>query len=83
MKQTVSVDRLQPGVFISLSEMGWLDHPFLLNRFRIADQEQIKVLRRLGLKEVEWDPARSTAQPLPDTWTDCCEGKKQREKKND
>lgn len=66
MKQTVSVDRLQPGVFISLSEMGWLDHPFLLNRFRIADQEQIKVLRRLGLKEVEWDPARSTAQPLPE-----------------
>ena len=66
MKQTVSVDRLQPGVFISLSEMGWLDHPFLLNRFRIADQEQIKVLRRLGLKEVEWDPARSNAQPLPE-----------------
>jgi len=66
MKHTVSVDRLQPGVFISLGDMGWLDHPFLLNRFCLSSQEQITVLRRLGLKEVEWDPARSTAKPLPE-----------------
>ncbi len=66
MKHTVSVDRLQPGVFISISGVGWLDHPFLLNRFRLANAEQIRVLRSLGLKEIEWDPARSTAQPLPE-----------------
>lgn len=66
MKHRLSVDRLQPGIFISISELGWLDHPFLLNRFRLADEEQIKVLRSLGLKEVEWDPARSTTQPLPE-----------------
>lgn len=65
MKHTVTVDRLQPGVFISITGLGWLDHPFLLNRFRLDSNEQIKVLRSLGLKEVEWDPARSTAQPLP------------------
>jgi HD-GYP domain-containing protein (c-di-GMP phosphodiesterase class II) len=65
MKQKISVDRLQPGVFVLLSEMGWLDHPFLLNRFRLDSHEQIKVLRSLGLKEIEWDPARSTVQPLP------------------
>lgn len=66
MKHTVSVDRLQPGVFVSITGLGWLDHPFLLNRFRLANAEQIKVLRSLGLKEVEWDPARSTEQPLPE-----------------
>jgi HD-GYP domain-containing protein (c-di-GMP phosphodiesterase class II) len=66
MKNRISVDRLQPGIFISVSELGWLDHPFFLNRFRIADEEQIKVLRSLGLKTVEWDPARSTADPLPE-----------------
>lgn len=66
MKHTVSVDRLQPGVFVSITGLGWLDHPFLLNRFRLASAEQIKVLRSLGLKEVEWDPTRSTAQPLPE-----------------
>ncbi|HOI50875.1 HD-GYP domain-containing protein [Azonexus caeni] len=66
MKHTVPVDRLQPGVFISITGVGWLDHPFLLNRFRLTSHDQIKVLRSLGLKEIEWDPARSTAQPLPE-----------------
>lgn len=66
MKQTVSVDLLQPGVFISIDEVRWLDHPFLLNRFRLSSEEQIKVLRSLGLKTVAWDPAHSTAQPLPE-----------------
>lgn len=61
---SVSVDRLQPGVFISLSSLGWLDHPFLLSRFRLNSSEQIRILREMGLKTVEWDPARSTAQPL-------------------
>ena len=66
MKHTVSVDRLQPGVFVSLGGLSWLDHPFLLNRFRLTDHDQIKVLRSLGVKEIEWDPTRSTAQPLPE-----------------
>lgn len=61
---SVSVDRLQPGVFISLSSLGWLDHPFLLSRFRLNGPDQIRILREMGLKTVEWDPARSTAQPF-------------------
>ncbi|MDR2838667.1 MAG: DUF3391 domain-containing protein, partial [Azonexus sp.] len=60
----IAVDRLQPGVFISLGELSWLEHPFLLNRFRLVSDEQIRVLRSLGLEDVEWDPERSTAQPL-------------------
>lgn len=66
MKPTVSVDRLQPGVFISITGLKWFDHPFLLSHFRLSSPEQIKVLRSLGLESVEWDPARSTAQPLPE-----------------
>ena len=62
----IPVDRLQPGIFISLESVGWLEHPFLLNRFRITDVKQIQALRRMGLTSVEWDPQRSTAGPLPD-----------------
>lgn len=62
--QRVSIDRLQPGMFVSLAELGWLEHPFLLNSFRIADKKQIQILSRLGLQSIEWDPAKSTAQPL-------------------
>lgn len=64
---TIPIDRLQPGVYISLDGIGWMEHPFLLNHFRITSQQQIGALRRMGLKEVRWDPSRSTAQPLPET----------------
>lgn len=70
MKRVVAVDRLQPGVYVSLAGVSWLDHPFLLNRFRISDNDQIKVLRSLGLKEIEWDPERSSAFPLPEPKTE-------------
>jgi len=63
----IPINRLQPGMFISLEALGWMDHPFLLNRFRITSEEQIRTLRKLGLTSVEWDPQRSTATPLPDT----------------
>lgn len=61
----LAIDRLQPGVFISLGDLGWIHHPFLLNEFRISSTKQIQVLHGLGLTEVLWDPARSTAEPLP------------------
>lgn len=61
---TIAIDQLQPGVFISLENIGWMEHPFLLNHFRITSEQQIGALRRMGLTEVTWDPAKSTAQPL-------------------
>ena len=63
---SISVDRLQPGVFISLETIRWLDHPFLLNSFRITHPKQIQVLREMGLKTIEWDPGKSTIAPLPE-----------------
>lgn len=62
----IPVNRLQPGMFISLESLGWMDHPFLLNRFRIASAEQIQTLRQMGLSTVEWDPQRSASLPLPE-----------------
>lgn len=60
----VSVDRLRPGIFISLVEYGWMGHPFLLNRFCLATDKQIQAIRAMGITEVEWDPSRSSAEPL-------------------
>ncbi|NMG43371.1 DUF3391 domain-containing protein [Aromatoleum toluvorans] len=62
----IRVDRLRPGVFISLSSLGWMGHPFLLNRFCLSNEKQIQALREMGITAVEWDPARSTAEPLPE-----------------
>ncbi len=60
----IPVDRLQPGIFISLAER-WLDHPFLFNEFRISSQKQIDTLREMGVESVVCYPARSKAKPLP------------------
>ena len=60
----VHVDQLQPGVFVSL-ELGWLDHPFLVNSFLIKDADQLAALRELGLSHFSYDPQRSTNKPLP------------------
>jgi HD-GYP domain-containing protein (c-di-GMP phosphodiesterase class II) len=62
--QKISVDQLQPGVFISLSNVGWLQHPFMLSEFCLSSEKQIQALKEMGLKEISWDPARSTAKPL-------------------
>lgn len=62
----IPVNRLQPGMFISLEALGWMEHPFLLNRFRISSVQQIQALRRMGLTSIEWDPERSTSSPLPE-----------------
>ena len=64
--QRVSINRLQPGLFISLSHVGWVRHPFLLNEFRISSEKQIQVLKEMGLEDVPWDPQRSTTVPLPE-----------------
>ena len=65
--QKTRVDHLQPGVFISLSDVGWLRHPFMLNEFRVTNENQIHVLQEMGLKEIAWDPERSTAMPLDES----------------
>lgn len=59
----ISVDRLRPGMFVQL-ELGWLDHPFSFNKFKIRDQKQLDTLLGLGLKEVIYIPEKSDVEPL-------------------
>jgi putative nucleotidyltransferase with HDIG domain len=60
---SISVDQLQVGVYVYL-DVGWMAHPFSFNNFKIRDEEQLKTIRQLGLKEVRWDPLRSDLKPL-------------------
>jgi putative nucleotidyltransferase with HDIG domain len=63
---SISVDQLQIGVYVYL-DLGWMDHPFSFNSFKIRNEEQLRTLRSLGLKQVRWDPARSDTKPQPKT----------------
>ena len=58
----VDVQALRVGMVVQL-DMGWLSHPFALSRFRIASQDEIRILRDLGLEHVRWSPQDS--DPVP------------------
>ena len=60
----ITVDRLQPGLHIRLP-CKWNGHPFLFNSFKIKDEDQIRMIRHLGIKHVFINPGQSDTQPLP------------------
>ncbi len=61
----ITVDRLRPGVFIRLEKTGWFSHPFLFSSFKIKDQNQIDILRQLGVDQVLCVPEKSDVLPGP------------------
>ncbi|MEY2690073.1 MAG: hypothetical protein RL375_4273 [Pseudomonadota bacterium] len=59
----VAVAELRPGLHVEL-DLGWLDHPFPSNRFKLRDAEQIATLVRLGLTQVRVRADLSDASAL-------------------
>lgn len=63
----LSVERLTEGLYVKLP-LQWTDHPFLLNHFKIKDQQQIRLIRNLGIRYVYLIPEKSDNPPLePET----------------
>ena len=60
----INVDRIQLGLYIRLP-VKWNEHPFLLNSFKIKNQDQIRVIRHLGIKFVYMNAEQSDVGPLP------------------
>lgn len=60
----VSVDRIQVGNYVKLP-LGWCDHPFMFNNFKIDSQEQLLLIRKLGVAHVTVYPKRSDNGLLP------------------
>lgn len=59
----ISPDQLQVGLYIHL-DLGWMDHPFSVSNFKITEDAQIDTIKSLGLKQLRYDPRRSTSHPL-------------------
>lgn len=45
-------------------DLGWMDHPFPWSRFKIRSEEEVRVLRDLGVKTVRYCLNRSDTEPL-------------------
>ena len=61
----VTMDQLRVGMHVYL-DLKWFEHPFAFNNFRIKDEDQIEIIRGLGLRRLRYDPARSDLKPLAD-----------------
>lgn len=62
-RHRISIDQVCIGLHIRLD--SWLGHPFLFSSFKIKNAEQIATLRSMGLKEIEYLPAKSDTAPAP------------------
>jgi putative nucleotidyltransferase with HDIG domain len=60
----ITMDQLKVGLYVYL-DLKWFEHPFAFNNFKIKDEEQITIIKGLGLKKVRYDPARSDIKPSP------------------
>ncbi|MDO8654228.1 MAG: HD-GYP domain-containing protein [Undibacterium sp.] len=62
--RTITVDQLCIGLYVHL-DMGWLEHSFARNSFKIKSNEQIAAIKQLGIKNIRVEPARCDGRPLP------------------
>lgn len=60
----IDPDQLRVGIYVHL-DLGWMDHPFTFNNFKIKSEKQLTEVKRLGLKRYRYDPLRSDCEPLP------------------
>lgn len=52
-------------MFVHL-DLGWMDHPFPWNRFKVRSEDEVRILYGLGLKSVRYCIRRSETTPLPE-----------------
>jgi len=60
----LEADQLRVGIYVHL-DLGWMDHPFTFNNFKIKTEKQLSQVKGLGLKRYRYDPLRSDCEPLP------------------
>ena len=60
----LSMDQLQIGLYIHI-DLKWFEHPFAFSHFKIKSEDQIRIIRSLGLKSVRYSPELSEGTPPP------------------
>jgi putative nucleotidyltransferase with HDIG domain len=60
----ISVNQLRVGLYVHL-DLKWFEHPFAFGHFKIKSQEQIRIIRSLGLQTVRLSPELSEGSPAP------------------
>lgn len=61
--QFIDVSDLRIGLYVYL-DLGWMQHPFALNNFKITSRDQIDTILKLGLNRIRWSPEKSDPAPV-------------------
>lgn len=59
----IKIEQVCIGLHIKLD--SWMGHPFLFSSFKIKNEDQIYALKAMGLKDIEYIPAKSDTKPAP------------------
>lgn len=58
MIKKIAIEQLSVGMFIHDLDTAWLEHPFLHNRFKVADPSTVNKIRIIGVKHIYIDTNR-------------------------
>lgn len=58
MIKKVSVQQLQPGMFIHDMNCGWMEHPFMTGTLKVKSDKEIEKIAGNGIREVYIDTAK-------------------------
>jgi HD-GYP domain-containing protein (c-di-GMP phosphodiesterase class II) len=58
MIKKIPVERLRPGMFLHNLNAGWMSHPFIRNRFLVADDAVVQRIVSAGIHELYIDTTR-------------------------
>lgn len=66
----ITLEQLRPGMFVHDLDCGWLQHPFLFNRFMVTDEGMVRKISDAGIHSLYIDTARGDdvfdAPSMPD-----------------
>lgn len=65
MIRKISIDQLQPGMYVVDLHKRWLDHSLWVKRFKVRDDEHIWKLKDEGIAEVSIDTDKGIDLPPP------------------
>lgn len=54
----ISLDELRPGMYVHDLDCGWLQHPFLFNRFLVSDEKMVGKIAAAGIRALYIDTSR-------------------------
>lgn len=64
----IDVNDLRIGMYVYL-DLGWMQHPFALNNFKITSQDQIDTILGLNINRIRWSPEKSDPEPVQESPT--------------